>query len=123
MSVFHPDEFERDALLPEDEQAIEYYRPSDICFKCAKVLGDDHLVVVHGYEGSPFTDSGWDEVKGRYVDPEIWLHVDCAHDLALRLLEDYLEVKHIRDRRKICKAIGLTDEEIAKLEQEDGRVS
>jgi hypothetical protein len=66
MSLYHPDEFERDARLPEDEQAVEYYRPSDICFHCAKVLGaDDHLVVVHGYEGSPSIDSSWDEVKRR----------------------------------------------------------
>jgi hypothetical protein len=106
MSVFYPDEFERDALLPEDEQAVEYYRPSDICFKCAKVLGDDHLVVVHGYEGSPFKDS-WDEVKGRYVNPEIWLHVDCAHDLALALLEDYLKVKRIKSRKSARAELGL----------------
>jgi hypothetical protein len=109
MSVFRPDEFERDALLPENEQTVEHYRPSDVCFRCAKVLGDEHLVVVSGYEGSPHTDS-WDEVKGRYIDPEIWLHADCARDLAMDLQKDYFAVKQVRDRKEARARLGFPPE-------------
>jgi hypothetical protein len=111
MSVFYPDEFER-----EDElEAIDFYRPSDVCFKCAKVLGDDHLVFVHGYDGSPCTDN-WDEVTGRWVDDrEIWLHVDCAHDLALALIEDYLSARRIEGRAEL----GFDDHDLALTLIED----
>jgi hypothetical protein len=103
MGVYRKNEFER----PEELEAIDFYRPSDICFKCGGVLdGDKALVYVHGCEGSPCKDS-WDEVQGRYVDPEIWMHPDCAHDLALELLKDYLAVKQVRDRKEARKRLGL----------------
>src|SRR5215831_95414 len=50
MSVFRPDEFERELQRSADD-----YRPADICFKCGEVLSsDEHLIVVSGIEGSPF---------------------------------------------------------------------
>jgi hypothetical protein len=98
MSLFHPDEFERAAQIP-DEWAVDYYRPSDICWKCAKPLTDDFLVCEQGFSGSPFKVN-WAE------GPEIWLHVDCAHGLALELLEDYLKFQHIRARKKFQKEFG-----------------
>jgi hypothetical protein len=89
MSLFHGNEFER-----EDEQAIDHYKPSDLCFKCARPLnGDDLLVYVSGYDN----------------EPEIWMHVDCAHDLALDLLKDFLAVKRMKDRKKARAELGLPD--------------
>jgi hypothetical protein len=74
---------------------------------CAKVLGaDEHLVIAQGYEGSPHKD----EAEGRH-DPAIWMHADCAHDLALSLLKDHLTVKQIRDRKEARRELGLPDDE------------
>src|SRR5262245_44912496 len=117
MSLYDPKELERDALLPAEAlDALDYYVPSDICFKCGGVLsGDDVLIYAHGCEGSPCKDS-WDEVnklpsgygKGWYPPrPQIWMHVDCAHDLALSLLKDYLKVKEERDRKEARARLGL----------------
>jgi|SRR4029453_14664852 hypothetical protein len=97
-------EFGREGESPEEEQfwmqVLDRYNPTDACFKCGRPLTDDLLVVVSGYD--ELYDPS-EEFKMR----EIWLHVDCAHDLALRLIEDYLKVKQIRDRKKARKELGL----------------
>src|SRR5262245_44304691 len=110
MSVFRPDEFERDALLPENDQAIDYYKPTDVCFKCGKVLGDEHLVIVQGFDGSGCILGSWDEVKGRWIHPEIWLHVDCAHDLALDLIADYVDARQMEGRAELLRLQIIPDQ-------------
>jgi hypothetical protein len=108
VALYRPNEFERDALLPEGEQGIDRYKPSDVCFRCGNVLdGNDYLVTKHGCEGSPLHNDDW------YLEdqPQIWLHPDCAHDLALDLLSDYLAAKHIRDRKELRAKFGLPPED------------
>lgn len=105
MSLFPANEFERRLQIPEEAEALDYCKPTDICWKCGGVLdGDDVLVYVHGCEGSPFYPDDWDYFK---PSPQIWLHLDCAHDLALELLKDYLIGKEPRDRKEIRAELGL----------------
>jgi hypothetical protein len=113
MSVFRPDEFERDAREHPHNQAIHYYKPTDFCFKCARPLdGDDFLIIVNGYNDLPVSDDFSTDSEGTFVNKpqyqvEFWLHVDCAHDLALDLLKDYQAVKDVRDRKEARARLGL----------------
>jgi hypothetical protein len=120
MSLYDPKELERDALVPAQVlDAIDYEVPRDICFYCAKVLnGDEPLVYAMGNDGPPCADA-WDAVnklpsglgKGWFPPgPQLWLHPDCALALALELIEDYLKVKHKRDRIAAFKELGLPPE-------------
>src|SRR5215831_13051280 len=100
MSVFRPDEFERELQRSADD-----YRPADICFKCGEVLSsDEHLIVVSGIEGSPFlTDAEAYDGLCR-PSPQLWLHAQCARDLAMELLKDYFAVTGVSDPYREARA-------------------
>src|SRR5262249_38597133 len=103
MSLFDTREFERDIDRPPEEQYIDLVRPSDTCFKCGGPLTDNVVVRLRGC--SPFVyyvnEHDWKN------DPQVWLHADLAHDMALDLLREYMEVKEVRDRIAARKKFGL----------------
>jgi hypothetical protein len=106
-------EFEGDPLASEEDQAfqeqvLDSYNPPDICFHCGAVLGDDLVVHVIGCGGLPIYPEGYDPLKDHQ---QLWLHVQCAHDLALDLLNDFLKAENERKRIQARRRLGPSDEE------------
>ena len=110
MSLFHVKAFENETCPEEEDywlEVLDSYKPTDACFKCGRPLTDDLLVTVDGCDKL-------NDPSGVFNGPQIWMHVDCAHDLAMDLLEDYLTVKRERDRKELRAKYGLPPEDDAK---------
>src|SRR5262245_49000658 len=73
MALFDVREFGREGGRYDDHPA-EVLHPTDRCFVCYQPLGDDTLIYWAGLSDAAMH--------------EIWMHVKCAHDLALGLLKD-----------------------------------
>jgi hypothetical protein len=85
---------------------LDVQRPTDRCFLCGEILGGDLVVEQWGCNDSPDEDT-------RYCE-QIWLHPECARELALRLLEDYKESKWTEaqrkaHRRRTLRELGIPD--------------
>ena len=77
MALFDLREFEREEDYGDDGHPAEIFHPTDRCSVCYQPLGDDTLIYWIGYNDAAIH--------------ELWMHVRCARDLALELLNDVKE--------------------------------